>query len=230
MEPTTSPKRVPVVERILSANDRLAEENRRLLDARGILAVNLMASPGAGKTSLIRRTVEALGGRLRLGAIEGDLAGTLDADLLAGMGIPAVQINTGGGCHLEAQMVQEALAQLPLDRLDLVIIENVGNLVCPAAFPLGAQRSVVIASVPEGDDKPYKYPSIYRGIHALVLNKMDLLPYLEFSVERFRRGVEVLNPGVAFFPLSCKTGEGLDAWLAWLEGALEEVRRRRAEA
>ncbi|MGC8839568.1 MAG: hydrogenase nickel incorporation protein HypB [Anaerolineae bacterium] len=227
MEGTTG-TRVPVVERILSANDRLAEENRRLLDARGILAVNLMASPGAGKTSLIRRTVEALAGRLRLGAIEGDLAGTLDADLLAGMGIPAVQINTGGGCHLEAQMVREALDKLPLDRLDLIIIENVGNLVCPAAFPLGAQRSAVIASVPEGDDKPYKYPSIYRGIHALVLNKMDLLPYLEFSVDRFRRGVEVLNPGVAFFPLSCKTGEGLDAWLAWLEGALGEVRGQRA--
>lgn len=229
MEAGTGPKRVPVVERILSANDRLAEENRRLLDARGILAVNLMASPGAGKTSLIRRTVEALGRRLRLGAIEGDLAGTLDADLLASMGIPAVQINTGGGCHLEAQMVREALEALPLDRLDLVLVENVGNLVCPAAFPLGTQRSVVIASVPEGDDKPYKYPSIYRGIHALVLNKMDLLPYLEFHVERFRHGVEVLNPGVAFFPLSCKTGDGLDAWLAWLEEALDEVRSRRPE-
>ncbi|MBC7223988.1 MAG: hydrogenase nickel incorporation protein HypB [Anaerolineae bacterium] len=222
-------KRVPVVERILSANDRLAEENQRLLNAKGILAVNLMASPGAGKTSLIRRTVEALQGRLRLGAIEGDLAGTLDADLLSDMGVPAVQINTGGGCHLEAQMVQEALARLPLDDLDLIIIENVGNLVCPAGFLLGAQRSVVIASVPEGDDKPYKYPGIYRGIHALVLNKTDLLPYVEFDVARFRRGIEVLNPGVAFFPLSCKTGEGLEAWVAWLEGALEEVRGRRAE-
>lgn len=223
-------KRVPVVERILSANDRLAEENRRLLDAKGVLAVNLMASPGAGKTSLIRHTVKALRGRLRLGAIEGDLAGTLDADLLASMGIPAVQINTGGGCHLEAQMVREALERLPLDDLALVIIENVGNLVCPAAFPLGAQRSVVIASVPEGDDKPYKYPNIYRGIHALVLNKMDLLPYVDFDVDSFRRGIEILNPGVAFFPLSCKTGEGLDAWLAWLGEALEDVRGRRTAA
>lgn len=223
-------KRVPVVERILSANDRLAEENRRLLDAKGILAVNLMASPGAGKTSLIRHTVEALRGRLRLGAIEGDLAGTLDADLLASMGIPAVQINTGGGCHLEAQMVREALERLPLDDLALVIIENVGNLVCPAAFPLGAQRNVVIASVPEGDDKPYKYPNIYRGIHALVLNKMDLLPYVDFDVDSFRRGIEILNPGVAFFPLSCKTGEGLDDWLAWLGEALEDVRGRRTAA
>lgn len=225
MEEKANAKRVPVVERILSANDRLAEENQRLLNAKGILAVNLMASPGAGKTSLIRRTVEALAGRLRLGAIEGDLAGTLDADLLWGMGVPAVQINTGGGCHLEAQMVREALAQLPLDDLDLIIIENVGNLVCPAGFLLGAQRSVVIASVPEGDDKPYKYPGIYRGIHALVLNKTDLLPYVEFDVERFRRGIEVLNPGVAFFPLSCKTGEGMEAWVAWLEEAAAQVRK-----
>ncbi|MGQ9586284.1 MAG: hydrogenase nickel incorporation protein HypB [Anaerolineae bacterium] len=223
-------KRVPVVERILSANDRLAADNRHLLDGKGILAVNLMASPGAGKTSLIARTVEALQGRLRLGAIEGDLAGTLDADRLAAMGVPAVQINTGGGCHLEAQMVREALAQLPLDDLDLVIIENVGNLVCPAAFQLGAQRAVVIASVPEGADKPYKYPSIYRGIEALVLNKVDLLPYVDFDVDYFRRGIEILNPGVAFFPLSCKTGEGLEDWMRWLEEQAAEVKRGRGRA
>ena len=223
-------KRVPVVERILSANDRLAADNRHLLDGKGILAVNLMASPGAGKTSLIARTLEALQGRLRLGAIEGDLAGTLDADRLAAMGVPAVQINTGGGCHLEAQMVREALAQLPLDDLDLVIIENVGNLVCPAAFQLGAQRAVVIASVPEGADKPYKYPSIYRGIEALVLNKVDLLPYVDFDVDYFRRGIEILNPGVAFFPLSCKTGEGLEDWMRWLEEQAAEVKRGRGRA
>ena len=223
-------KRVPVVERILSANDRLAADNRHLLDGKGILAVNLMASPGAGKTSLIARTLEALQGRLRLGAIEGDLAGTLDADRLAAMGVPAVQINTGGGCHLDAQMVREALAQLPLDDLDLVIIENVGNLVCPAAFQLGAQRAVVIASVPEGADKPYKYPSIYRGIEALVLNKVDLLPYVDFDVDYFRRGIEILNPGVAFFPLSCKTGEGLEDWMRWLEEQAAEVKRGRGRA
>jgi len=217
-------KRVPVVERIMSANDMVATENRRLLDAKGILAVNLMASPGAGKTSLIGRTVESLQGRLRLGAIEGDLASTIDADHLAEMGIPTVQINTGGGCHLEAQMVQEALRELPLDELDLIIIENVGNLVCPAAFQLGAQRSVVIASVPEGDDKPYKYPSIYRGIEALVLNKTDLLPYVDFDMDYFRRGIEVLNPGIAFFPLSCRTGEGLDAWVRWLEEGVAAVK------
>jgi len=219
-------KRVPIVERIMSANDRLAEENRQLLDERGILALNLMASPGAGKTSLIGRTLEALRGRLRLAAIEGDLASTIDADHLAAMGIPTVQINTGGGCHLEAQMVQQALGELPLDELDLIIIENVGNLVCPAAFQLGAQRRAVIASVPEGDDKPYKYPSIYRGIEALILNKTDLLPYVEFDVDYFRRGIEVLNPGVAFFPLSCQTGEGLETWTRWLEEAVAEVKDR----
>jgi len=219
-------KRVAIVERIMSANDHLAEENRRLLDERGILALNLMASPGAGKTSLIGCTLEALRGRLRLAAIEGDLASTIDADHLAAMGIPTVQINTGGGCHLEAQMVQQALEELPLDELDLIIIENVGNLVCPAAFQLGAQRRAVIASVPEGDDKPYKYPSIYRGIEALILNKTDLLPYVEFDVDYFRRGIEVLNPGVAFFPLSCRTGEGLETWIRWLEEAVAEVKGR----
>jgi len=219
-------KRVAIVERIMSANDRLAEENRQLLAERGILALNLMASPGAGKTSLIGRTLEVLRGRLRLAAIEGDLASTIDADHLAAMGIPTVQINTGGGCHLEAQMVQQALEELPLDELDLIIIENVGNLVCQAAFQLGAQRRAVIASVPEGDDKPYKYPSIYRGIEALILNKTDLLPYVEFDVDYFRRGIEVLNPGVAFFPLSCRTGEGLETWIRWLEEAVAEVKGR----
>jgi len=214
--------RVPVVEQILSANDQLAASNRTRLDAAGVFTVNLMASPGAGKTSLIIRTVEPLREDFRIGAVDGDIATTLDADRIAAVGVPTVQINTGGACHLDAAMLQSALPQLPLEELDLLIVENVGNLVCPASFKLGEHRSVLIASVPEGDDKPYKYPVMYRGVDAVVLNKMDVLTAFEFDVDYFRRGVEALNPGLAFFPLSCKTGEGLDAWLAWLRKEVRE--------
>jgi hydrogenase nickel incorporation protein HypB len=214
--------RVPVVEQIMSANDQLAAANRARLDEAGVFAVNVMASPGAGKTSLITRTVEALRDEFRMGAVDGDIATTLDADRIAALGIPTVQINTGGACHLDAAMFQSAMAQLPLAELGLLIVENVGNLVCPASFKLGVHRSVLIASVPEGDDKPYKYPVMYRGVDALVLNKMDVLAAFEFDVDYFRQGVEALNPGLAFFPLSCKTGEGLEPWLAWLR---EEIRR-----
>lgn len=209
-------KTVSVVENILSANDRLAAKNRERLDAAGVVAINLMASPGAGKTSLITRTVEALRDELAIGAVDGDVATTIDADRIAASGIPAVQINTGGSCHLDAVMLQEALPQLPLEELDLVIVENVGNLVCPASFDLGVHRSVLIASVPEGDDKPYKYPVMYRGVDVVVLNKMDVLDAFDFDVDYFRKGVEALNRGLTFFPLSCKTGEGFEAWLAWL--------------
>ena len=212
---------VPVVEQIMSANDQLAVGNRARLDAAGIFALNIMASPGAGKTSLITRVVEALQEDFRIGAVDGDIATTLDADRIAALGVPTVQINTGGACHLDAAMLQSALPQLPLEELDLLIVENVGNLICPASFKLGAHRSVLIASVPEGDDKPYKYPVMYRGVDAVVLNKIDVLDAFDFDVDYFRQGVEVLNPGLAFFPLSCKTGEGVDAWLAWLQ---EEMR------
>jgi hydrogenase nickel incorporation protein HypB len=207
---------VSVVENILSANDRLAAKNREELDAAGVLAINLMASPGAGKTSLITRTVEALRDGLSIGAVDGDVATTLDADRIAESGIPAVQINTGGACHLDAVMFQQALPQLPLEELDLLIVENVGNLVCPASFDLGVHRNVLIASVPEGDDKPYKYPVMYRGVDVVVLNKIDVLDIFEFDVDYFHQGVETLNPGLTFLPLSCKTGEGLEAWLTWL--------------
>jgi hydrogenase nickel incorporation protein HypB len=207
---------VSVVENILNANDQLAASNRERLDKAGIFAINLMASPGAGKTSLITRTVEALHDDFRIGAVDGDIATTLDADRIAALGIPAVQINTGGACHLDAVMLQEALPQLPLEELDLLIVENVGNLVCPASFELGVHRKVLIASVPEGDDKPYKYPVMYRGVDTVILNKTDVLDAFDFDVDYFRRGVEALNPGLRFLPLSCKTGEGLEAWLNWL--------------
>jgi hydrogenase nickel incorporation protein HypB len=211
-------QRIPVVEKILSANDRLAEENRRLLDDSGVFAINLMASPGAGKTSLIERTVLALREKVRMAVIDGDIATSLDADRAAAAGAQAVQINTGGDCHLDAVMLHAALPQIELSETDLLIVENVGNLVCPASFQLGTHKSVLIASVPEGDDKPYKYPGMYRGVDALVLNKIDLLPYVPFDMDYFLRGVEVLNPGIATFNLSCRTGEGLEAWLDWLLG------------
>ena len=209
-------QRIPVVEKILSANDRLAADNRRRLDAAGVFALNLMASPGAGKTSLIEQTVQRLAGRLRLAVVDGDIATSLDADRAAAAGATAIQINTGGECHLDAIMLQGALEQIDLPEFDALIVENVGNLVCPANFQLGAHKSVLIASVPEGDDKPYKYPGTYRGVEALVINKIDLLPYVTFRMDYFTRGVEMLNPGVATFPMSCRTGEGLDAWVEWV--------------
>jgi hydrogenase nickel incorporation protein HypB len=215
--------KISVVEHILSANDRLAQENQALLDAHGVLGVNLMASPGAGKTSLIESTIDALQGRLRLAAVDGDIATSLDADRVAARGIPAVQINTGGSCHLDANMLKSALPDVPLDEIDLLLVENVGNLVCPANFKIGTHLSVVIASIPEGDDKPYKYPPMYTGVDVLVINKLDLLPYLDFDLDYFKRGVAVLNPGVVTFEVSCKTGEGIAAWADWL---VEQVRIR----
>ena len=216
-------QRVTVVERILNANDQLAAENRQRLDQASVFAINILASPGAGKTSVILRTIEVLAPRLRLAVIEGDTAPvTIDADKITARGIPAVQVNTGGECHLDAVMFQAALPQFDLAQTDLLIVENVGNLICPANFKLGTHKTVLIASVPEGDDKPYKYPGIYRGVDALIINKTDLLPYITFDMDYFRRGVEMLNPGLVTFPLSCKTGEGLAAWTEWLEQAVRK--------
>jgi hydrogenase nickel incorporation protein HypB len=211
------PKRVAVVENILSANDRLAQENRLRLDKAGLFAVNLMASPGAGKTSLIEQTLPRLTGSLRVAVVDGDIATSLDADRAAAAGAQAaIQINTGGDCHLDAVMLQKALDQLELDKFDLLLVENVGNLVCPASFSLGTHLSVLVASIPEGDDKPHKYPGMYSGVDVLILNKIDLLPYITFRMDFFKQGVEILNPGVVTFPLSCRTGEGLDQWVDWL--------------
>lgn len=215
-------RRIEVVEEILSDNDRQALENRHALEAAGVFSLNLMASPGAGKTSLIEQTTAALRDRIRIGVIDGDLATRLDADRAAAAGALAVQINTGGQCHLDANMIRDGLAELDLTQIDLLLIENVGNLVCTAAFAIGAQRNVLVASVPEGDDKPYKYPASYLSIDALVLNKIDLLPYVAFDLERFRHGVEILHPGLAFFPLSCTTGEGVPAWLDWIAGGVDD--------
>ena len=211
------PTNVPVVENILNANDRLALENRTRIDAAGVFSINILASPGAGKTSLIEQTLPLLKGRLRVATIDGDIATSIDADRAAAAGAgAAIQINTGGDCHLDAVMLRGALEQLDLTQFDLLIVENVGNLVCPANFKLGTHKTVLVASVPEGDDKPYKYPGTYRGVDALVINKIDLLPYVNFRMDYFQQGVQVLNPGVTTFPLSCRTGEGLDTWVEWL--------------
>ena len=216
-------QKITVVENILGANERLAAENRTRLDNGSVFGLNLMASPGAGKTSLIEHTVRALAGEMRLAAVDGDVASSIDADRAAADGAVAVQINTGGECHLDAVMLQGAQEQLDLPAIDLLLVENVGNLICPASFPLGTHKSVLIASIPEGDDKPYKYPGMYRGVEALVINKIDLLPYVEFDMTYFRRGVEALNPGLVTFPLSCRTGEGVPAWMAWIRREVEAV-------
>lgn len=215
--------RIPIVENILSANDRIAQRNRAMLDELGVFGINIMASPGAGKTSFILKMLEALKGRLKFGVIEGDLASSIDAEKAMAAGLPAVQINTGGECHLDAVMLADALPALPLKELDLVMVENVGNLVCPANFQIGTHLNVLIASIPEGDDKPYKYPGMYRGMQVLIINKIDLLPYVPFNMDYFKKGVEALNPGVEVFAVSCKTGENMDAWVDWLVEKIKPV-------
>jgi len=205
----------------MDSNQRVAAGNRALLDEHSVYAMNVMASPGAGKTSFIMETLRRLPPGVRSGVIEGDTAPvTIDSDKISALGIPAVQINTGGDCHLDAVMVELALQKLDLEALNLVIIENVGNLICPAGFDLGTHANIVIASIPEGDDKPYKYPNIYRGLDVLIINKTDLLPYIDFRMEYFSQGVEILNPGLKIFPVSCKTGEGFEAWMDWLTRTL----------
>ena len=221
----TNQKRVTVVEKIMGANNRLAAENQAILDDAHIFSLNIMASPGAGKTSLIERTIRNLAGQFSIAVIDGDIATSIDADRAATAGAVAVQINTGGDCHLDATMLYQGLSQLEISEFDLLIVENVGNLVCPAAFQLGCHKSVLVASIPEGDDKPYKYPAMYHGVDALVINKVDLLPYVSFNMEYFSRGVEILNPGVQTFPLSCRTGEGIDPWLEWISANIREHKK-----
>lgn len=209
-------KEIPVVEEILGANTDLAAQNRAVFDAYHVHVINVMASPGAGKTTLIIRAAQMLRGQRAVGVIEGDIASSVDADKVRAAGIPAVQINTGGNCHLDAIQVQKALRELPLDALDLVFIENVGNLICPVGFDLGEHTRLALASVPEGDDKPHKYPGIYSAVDALVISKTDLLPYIPFDMAEFRRLVRSLNPKIRIFEISCVTGAGLDEWVQWL--------------
>ena len=214
---TQSQSKVSVVTKILSANDQAAADNRAHLTAHDIFSINIMASPGAGKTTLLLATIDALNGRTRIGVIEGDVASQVDADKIAETGAPVVQINTGGGCHLDAPMVHQALHNLPLDELDVVFIENVGNLICPVSFDLGQSTKVALISVPEGHDKPYKYPAIFEAVDLIVVTKSDLMPYLDFDLDAFSELVHGLNPDAPVITLSAKTGEGMGAWLNWLK-------------
>lgn len=213
--------KVKVVSHILEANDRIAAENKKLFKESGVYAINLMSAPGAGKTSLIEKTIRELRGDLKLGVIEGDIAGSDDARRIANLHVPVVQINTGGACHLDANMISEVLGDLPLKELDLLIIENVGNLVCPAEFKVGENIKVMLLSIAEGDDKPLKYPLMFEESSALILNKIDLLPYTNASIEKIRKNSLSLNPKLKIFEVSCRTGEGIGKWVKWLQSLIK---------
>lgn len=216
--------KIKVVRDILAANEQIAEDNRKAFHERGVFVINLMGSPGAGKTSLLERTVAAFQGKIGLAVIEGDIASSQDAERIARLGVPAIQINTGGACHLDANMIRVTLDDLNLEELDLLFIENVGNLVCPAEFQLGEDLKVAVLSVTEGDDKPQKYPMMFRESAALVINKVDLLPYVSCSVERIQRDTREINPDIRIFRVSCTTGEGLSEWAGWLEGKAQGLK------
>lgn len=215
-------KVITVGEDILSANEAKARENKDRLKKHSVMTVNIMSSPGAGKTSTIMNTINRLKDKVRIAVIEGDVASSVDSDKINAMGIPVVQINTGGGCHLDANMVEPALDSLPLEDADLLLIENVGNLICPNGFTLGEDMRVLISSLPEGDDKPLKYPAMFADSDVVLLNKTDLQPHLDFSMDAFRKAVIRLNDDVILLPVSCKTGEGMDAWISLLESSVKD--------
>jgi hydrogenase nickel incorporation protein HypB len=216
----TGAARVMVLENILSENDRVADDNRRDLQANGVRTVNLMSSPGAGKTTLLRLTLEALRDKVRIGVLEGDIATSLDADRLEGLGAAISLVNTdagfGGECHLDATMVRSGLSRLPLADLDLLLIENVGNLVCPAEFAVGEDARAMVYAITEGEEKPLKYPVMFRAADVVVVNKIDLLPHLDFDLPRFLANLADINPKAEVIQASSRTGEGVDAWCAWL--------------
>lgn len=209
---------------ILGANELLARKNRNLFEERELLVVNLMSSPGSGKTTILERTIEALEGRLKLGVIEGDLYTDRDAQRIEQKGAPVVQINTEGACHLDAGMISGVLAKLETRELDLMVIENVGNLVCPAEFDLGEDCRVVVISTAEGNDKPLKYPLIFRQADAILINKIDLIPYTDFNLSQFKQDAAQINPDAQMFEVSARTGEGMEKWAEWLVARVEEKR------
>lgn len=208
--------KINVVTKILEANDKLAAENARLFSSGGVFVINLMSAPGAGKTTLLTKTITKLKGRLRIGVVEGDIQGTYDAEQIGALDVPVVQINTGGACHLDASMIHEAVQGIDLGGIDLLVIENVGNLVCPAEFNVGEHMKVMLLSLTEGHDKPLKYPLMFQESSALVINKIDLAPYVDADIEKIRRDALSLNPKLRIFEVSCKSGAGLDEWVSWL--------------
>ncbi len=207
---------IKVVKDIMGANEQIAQKNRQLFDSHHVFVVNVMASPGAGKTSLILETIKRLKDKTKIGVVEGDISSSLDAEAIGKEGVPVVQINTGGECHLDANMTAIALPSVPLKDIELLLIENVGNLVCPAEFSLGEDLRVLVASTPEGDDKPFKYPLMFHQADAVLINKIDLLPYLKFDVDAFTKTIKGINQKVKVFPISCTTGGGIDRWVSWL--------------
>lgn len=221
-----SKQKIQIIEDVFSTNDQQALQNRAKLDEARLFSINIMASPGAGKTSLIEHTLRQLGKNLHVAVIDGDIATSIDADRASAAGAASIQINTGGGCHLDAFMVMEALKNWHLEEFNLLIVENVGNLVCPASFQLGTHTNILVASIPEGDDKPYKYPGMYQGVDVLVVNKIDLLPYVPFRMDYFLKGIEVLNPDVERFMVSCRSGEGLQLWFDWLLSQVEIMKNQ----
>lgn len=209
---------------ILDKNDRLAAENRALFAEKKVFVLNILASPGSGKTSTILATIEALRDEFNIAVIEGDIASSVDSEKIKAQGIAAVQINTGGACHLESDMIKRAISVLDLDNLDLILLENVGNLVCPTDFDLGENAKVMILSVPEGDDKPLKYPGIFQVAQAIVLNKIDTMPVFDFDQDAFTEHVKQLNPTAPIFPLSATSGAGVEAWASWLAERVRALR------
>ncbi|MBI5966383.1 MAG: hydrogenase nickel incorporation protein HypB [Deltaproteobacteria bacterium] len=214
--------KISVVKNILEANQRIAEENRRRFFENRVMVINLMSSPGAGKTSLLERTIQSLKNEIRVGVIEGDIQSTYDAERIGQTGVPVVQINTGGACHLDSNMVEEALRNLDIERLDLLFIENVGNLVCPAEFNLGEDFKTMILSVTEGDDKPLKYPLMFHESSVLLINKIDLLPFCDCNPDLIEERALKVNPRLKIFRVSCRTGEGLDRWVNWLRNQVKK--------
>ncbi len=217
--------KVSVVRNVLDANERIALENRTMFDGKKIFVINLMSGPGAGKTSLVEKTILALRDKYRIAVIEGDIQDTYDADRVAALGIPAVQINTGSACHLDGNMIRDAFPGLNFDKIDLLIVENVGNLVCPAEFKVGENFKAMVLSTPEGADKPAKYPLMFKESRVLIINKMDLMPYVSFDLEKAKRDALGLNQDLVIFEVSCKTGDGLQAWFAWLSEQIESYRK-----
>lgn len=211
---------VTVERKILEKNDVVAAKNRDLFNQNKLFTINLLSSPGSGKTSLLEKTMEQLKDTLNIGVVEGDVQTDYDAQRIAKYNVPVVQIVTNGGCHLEAKLVQNALDNFVLSELDLLVIENVGNLVCPANYDLGEAKKIVMVSTTEGDDKPSKYPSMFRVSDVMVVNKIDLLPYVDFDLEKVRKHALTINPELTIIELSCKTGEGFDAWVKWLQNNL----------
>ncbi|HEX3030417.1 MAG TPA: hydrogenase nickel incorporation protein HypB [Clostridia bacterium] len=207
---------IKVMTNIMDVNEKLAEENREFFRKKNITAVNIMASPGSGKTSTITKVIQNLGESIPISVIEGDIASSIDAEKMEQMGIPVVQINTGGGCHLDAYMIKESAESLNIKEHSLLFIENVGNLICPSVFDLGEEIRLVIASVPEGHDKPYKYVSMFEAADVIVLNKVDLMPYIDFDKESFYKGVRAVNEKAPIFEISCKTGDGVKEFVKWL--------------